>query len=273
MWWCDMWYIMYLFLLWYWLYYTIVVLLIWKMKNCKAAWAMCLYWFTPCIGEAPKGSRCEPPICCAVCLACVNQIPKWEVLSLSPCSKFLLLPLKAWGHALLRGECVTCKGIWVIQGLYRYEYKYFSQYCVEYSSIWVPLGGTWVLRVLREYLSIWVLSLSLDTKLQLIKEHCRAKIGKVPKIEGCWQLASALCVSQILKNVHRSMQPELILHIKDTGHFNSIDLMFRHHICSSHLTDTSSRVLGSGRTKEISKCICLGVASDLKCRKRQLWPT
>ena len=79
------------------------------------------------------------------------------------------------------------------------------------------------------------------------------KIAKVPKIEGCQQLASALCMSQILKNVHRSMQPELISHIKDTGHFNSIDLMFRHHICSSHLTDTSRRVQGSRRTKEISK--------------------
>ena len=108
-----------------------------------------------------------------------------------------------------------------------------GQYCVEYSSIWVPPGGTWVLRVLIEYLSAWVLSLSLDTKLKLIKECWRAKIAKVLKIEGCQQLASALCMSQILKNVHRSMQPELISHIKDTGHFNSIDLMFRHHISSS----------------------------------------
>ena len=79
------------------------------------------------------------------------------------------------------------------------------------------------------------------------------KITKVPKIEGCWQLASALYMSQILKNVHRSMQPDLILHIKDTGHFNSTDLMFRCHICSSHLAHTSRRVQGSGRTKEISK--------------------
>ena len=79
------------------------------------------------------------------------------------------------------------------------------------------------------------------------------KITKVPKIEGCRQLASALCVSHILKKVHRSTQPELILHIKDTGHFNSIDLMFRHHICSSHITDTSRRVQGSRRTKEMSK--------------------
>ena len=70
---------------------------------------------------------------------------------------------------------------------------------------------------------------------------------------GCWQLASALCMSQIVRNVHRSMQPELILHTKDTGHFNSIDLMFRCHISSSHLTDTSRREQGSGGTKEISK--------------------
>ena len=68
------------------------------------------------------------------------------------------------------------------------------------------------------------------------------KIAKVPKLEGCQQFSSTLSVSQILKNVHRSMQPELISHTKDTGHFNSIDLMFRHHICSPHLVDTSRRV-------------------------------
>ena len=72
------------------------------------------------------------------------------------------------------------------------------------------------------------------------------KIAKVPKIEGCQQLAIALSVSQIPKNVHRSMQPELILHRVDTGDFNSIDLMFRHHICSSHFTDTS----GGGPRKQ-----------------------
>ena len=68
------------------------------------------------------------------------------------------------------------------------------------------------------------------------------KITKVPKIEGCQQLAIALSVSQIPKNVHRSMQPELIVHRVDTGDFNSIDLMFRHHICSSCFTDTSRGV-------------------------------
>ena len=79
------------------------------------------------------------------------------------------------------------------------------------------------------------------------------KITKVPKIEGCWQLATALSVSQILKKVHRSMQPELILHIEDTGDLNFIDLMFRLHICPSHLADTSRRVQGSRGTREISK--------------------
>ena len=107
------------------------------------------------------------------------------------------------------------------KAFYHLVYKYFRQYCMEYSSIWVPPGGTWVLWVIVEYLSTWVLCLSLDTKLQLLKEHCRLKITKVLKIEGSRQLTSALCVSQILKNVHRSMQPELILHTKDTGHFNS----------------------------------------------------
>ena len=39
-----------------------------------------------------------------------------------------------------------------------FRYKYFRQYYMEYSSIWVPPGGTWVLRVLIEYLSTQVLS-------------------------------------------------------------------------------------------------------------------
>ena len=100
-----------------------------------------------------------------------------------------------------------------------------------------------------EYLSTQVLSLSFDTKLKLIRKHCRAKIAKVPKIEGCWQLGIVLSMSQILKNVHRSMQPEPILHRVDTGDFNSIDLMFRHHICSSCLADTSrgSKEVGGKR--------------------------
>ena len=49
-----------------------------KMENCKAVLAMCPHWFTPCIGEAPKVRRCEPPICCAVNLACVNEMPNKE---------------------------------------------------------------------------------------------------------------------------------------------------------------------------------------------------
>ena len=73
----------------------------------------------------------------------------------------------------------------------------------------------------------------------------------MPKIEGYQQLAFALPVSQIPKNVHRSMQPELIVHRVDTGDFNSIDLMFRHHICSSCFTDTSRGSKEAG-AKEIS---------------------
>ena len=102
---------------------------------------------------------------------------------------------------------------------------------------------------------------------KLIRKHCRVKITKVPKIEGCRQLAIALSVSQILKNVHRSMQPELISHRVDTGDFNSIDLMFRHHICSSHALQTplggSKEVGGKGNFK----IICLGIANDLKSGK------
>ena len=88
----------------------------------------------------------------------------------------------------------------------------------------------------------------------------------MPKIEGCWQLAIALPVSQIPKNVHRSMQPELIVHRVDTGDFNSIDLTFRHYICSSCLQTHlgGSKEAGS---KGNFKIICLGIASDLKSGK------
>ena len=79
------------------------------------------------------------------------------------------------------------------------------------------------------------------------------KITKVPKIEGYWQLVTALSMSQILKNVHRSMQPELILPRVNSGDFNSIDLMFGHHICSFHLADTSRRVQGSGGKMKFQK--------------------
>ena len=43
------------------------------------------------------------------------------------------------------------------------------------------------------------------------------------------------------------------MHRVDTGDLNSIDLMFRHHICSSHFVDTSKGVEGSREAKEISK--------------------
>ena len=57
------------------------------------------------------------------------------------------------------------------------------------------------------------------------------------------------------------MQPELISHIEDAGDFNSIDLMFRHHICPSHLADTSRRVQGSGG-KGNFKIIYINIASE-----------
>ena len=71
-------------------------------------------------------------------------------------------------------------------------YKYFRQYCMEYSSILVPQGvpeylGEYLGEYL-EYLSTQVLSLSLDTKLKLIRNTVEQKITKVPKIVGCWQL-------------------------------------------------------------------------------------
>ena len=37
-----------------------------KMQNCKAVWARMSILVYPCIGEASKERRCEPPICYAV---------------------------------------------------------------------------------------------------------------------------------------------------------------------------------------------------------------
>ena len=56
---------------------------------------------------------------------------------------------------------------------------------MEYSSIWVPQGVLEYLGEYLEYLSTWVLSLSLDTKLKLIRNTVEQKITKVPKIVGC----------------------------------------------------------------------------------------
>ena len=75
------------------------------------------------------------------------------------------------------------------------------------------------------------------------------KIAKVLKTEGCWQLTTALSVSQILKNVNRSMQPELILHIEDT--------IFVLPILQTPLGGSKE---ARGQRKNI--------ASDLKSRKR-----
>ena len=63
-------------------------------------------------------------------------------------------------------------------------YEYFRQYCMEYSSIWVPQGVPGYLGEYLEYLSTQVLSLSLDTKLKLIRNTVEWKIAKVPKIVG-----------------------------------------------------------------------------------------
>ena len=46
-----------------------------------------------------------------------------------------------------------------------FRYKYFRQYCMEYSGILVPHGVLEYLGEYLEYLSTRVLSLSLDTKL------------------------------------------------------------------------------------------------------------
>ena len=68
------------------------------------------------------------------------------------------------------------------------------------------------------------------------------------------------------------MQPELIVHSVDTGDFNSIDLMFKHHICFSQFTDTSRGSKEAGG-KWNFKITCLGIASDLKSGKYHFWPT
>ena len=95
-----------------------------------------------------------------------------------------------------------------------------------------------------------MLSLSLIAKLKLIKEHCTAKIAENRGVSAISNCSTSVPDT---KNVHRSMQPELILHRVNTGNFNSIDLMFRLHICSFHFTDTSRRIQESRKAKKISK--------------------
>ena len=83
------------------------------------------------------------------------------------------------------GTCFTEGGVCDMQGNLGdprpftarkyFRHEYFRQYCMEYSSIWVLQGVLEYLGEYLEYLSTQVLSLSLDTKLKLIKEHCRAK--------------------------------------------------------------------------------------------------
>ena len=60
------------------------------------------------------------------------------------------------------------------------------------------------------------------------------------------------------------------MHRVDTGDFNYIGLMFRHHICSSHFTDTSRGGPMKQEDKENFIMMCINVASDLKSRKRHL---
>ena len=199
------------------------------------------------LGKHPRREGVNPPFAVSCCKSCLCR-PNTHIWS--PVPVFLSQNSSSTSESM--GTCFTEGGVCDMHGnlgdprpftTREYSiYEYFSQYHVEYSSIWVPQGVLEYIDEYLEYLSTRVLSLSLDTKLKLIRNTVEQKIGKVPKIVGCRQLASALSVSQILKNVHRSVWPELIFHTKDTGHFNSLDLMFRHHICSSHLVDTSRRV-------------------------------
>ena len=104
-----------------WLSYTIVVC--WNNNNnneelqgCMGQMSILVYplhW-----GKHPRGEGVNPPFAVLCCTSCLCQ-PNTHTRSPVPVflSQIPLLPLKAWGHALQRGECVTHKGIWVIQGL------------------------------------------------------------------------------------------------------------------------------------------------------------
>ena len=125
---CDkMWYIMYVFM-WYVYIIPLLNMIIKKWRNCKAVWAIMSILVYPLHWGSIQGEEVWTPhlLCCTVLLACVNQTPNEEAngcgtdshpLSLFPYIKFLFLPQKAWGHALLRGGVCDTQGIWVILGL------------------------------------------------------------------------------------------------------------------------------------------------------------
>ena len=123
--------------------------------------------------------RCEPPICYAVLFflpVSIKHLMKMGVgLVPTPC---LYFPMSNSFFYLRKHEDMLYWGgsVWHTRNLSDprpftarkyFRYKYFRQYHMEYSSIWVPQGVLEYLGEYLEYLSTWVLSLSLGTKLKL----------------------------------------------------------------------------------------------------------
>ena len=164
-----------------WLHYIIVVC--WNNKNeeLPRLYGPDVHTGLPlALGKHPRGEGVNPPfavLCCTSCL-CHPNTYMW-----SPVPVFLSQIPSTTSESM--GTCFTEGGVCDMQGNLGdprpfttrkyFRYKYFRQYCMEYSSIWVPQGVLEYLGEYLEYLSTWVLSLSLDTKLKLIKEHCRVK--------------------------------------------------------------------------------------------------
>ena len=165
-----LWYVI-MYLLWY--GYTIPLLYSWNNEKWRIArlYGPDVHTGLPlALGKHPRGVGLNPPFAVLYVLPVSTQHPYRKPC---PC---LSVP-NSFSTSESMGTCFTEGGsVWHARefgwskAFYHLVYKYFRQYCMEYSSIWVPPGGTWVL---IEYLSTWVLSLSLDTKLQLWKEHCR----------------------------------------------------------------------------------------------------
>ena len=115
------------------------------------------------LGKHPKGVGVNPPFAVFYSTSCLC----WpNILIRNPVPVFLSCIPAMTSESM--GTCFSEGGVCDMQGNLGYprpftakkysRSKYFRQYCMDYSSIWVPLVSTWVLRVLIEYSSTQVLS-------------------------------------------------------------------------------------------------------------------
>ena len=130
------------------IYHCYIMYNIKKYRIARLYGPECPYWFTPCIGEASKERRCEPPICYAVLfflpVSIKHLMKKPMGVGLVPTPPVFLYQIPSSTSENMR-TCFT-EGGSVLHArnlsdprpftTRKYSiYKYFRQYYVEYSSI------------------------------------------------------------------------------------------------------------------------------------------